>query len=62
MEAVQYCKGIASVLWGDSISTVGDSISTELTLYGVIMTVLTFRDVRNKLEKFSCVNTAILEF
>ena len=28
MEAIQYCRGIAAVLWGDSISTCGDSIST----------------------------------
>ena len=28
MEVVQYSGGIASVLWGDSFSTVGDSFST----------------------------------
>ena len=28
VEAIQYCGGIASVHVGDSISTVGDSIST----------------------------------
>ena len=40
-EAVQYCEGIASVLRGDTISTVGDSISTvEAVQYSAVLNSL----------------------
>ena len=35
LEVVQYIGGITSVLWGDSISTVGDSFRIASVLWGI---------------------------
>ena len=51
MEAIQYCGGIASVLVGDSISTVGDSISTAEAIQhcGVKFSIFLYlADIANK--------------